>query len=566
MKKTSSTIIFIFFLLITHYGYSQVDVIYNDLVWSDEFDANGAVNSTKWFHQTQLPNGVSWNNGEVQHYTNRVVNSYADAGFLNIVAKKETFTDQGETKQYTSARLNSKFAFKYGRVDVRAKLPIGAGTWPAIWLLGKNINEDGAYFDSAFGTTNWPACGEIDMMEHGIFPSQSVNYIQSTMHTPSSYGNSVNNGGTLASDLQNNYHIYSMNWSPFQISFLLDGIIYYTYNPAVKDAATWPFDKEQFILLNIAMGGVAGNIPTAFNQASMLIDYVRVYQNTTVDSQSPTNFTASLGAVGSTTAELLLNANDNSGTVLYTITYGTSSITVAGLSDTQKSVIIPNLFPNTNYTFTVTATDLAGNAYVNNPILINATTTAYLDCSGTDSQAQQGTFSTGYNYSFETIGTDVKITFQLLDTNHVGVVGILWRQTPFTETQMTHVTGNIFTYTITGQTIGSTINYAVKFAYAGGLAVTRYVSYLVGANCTTLSLETPSALEEFSFKNPANEYVYINSQVSIDRVEIYSMLGVMVTAATDDTSVVSIKNLSSGVYLLTVYSGTKKSTKKLIVK
>lgn len=564
MKKNMTFRFLFFCLLICQFTFAQVDVVYNDLVWSDEFDANGAVNSNNWFHQTQLPNGVSWNNGEVQHYTNRLVNSYVDAGYLNIVAKKETFTDQGQTKDYTSARLNSKFAFKYGRVDVRAKLPIGAGTWPAIWLLGKNINEDGAYFDADFGTTNWPACGEIDIMEHGIFPSQNINYIQSTLHTPSSYGNSVNNGGTLASDLQNNYHVYSMNWSPFQITFLLDGVDYYTYNPAVKDDSTWPFDKEQFILLNIAMGGVAGNIPNTFTQAGMQIDYVRVYQNTIADTQSPTNFTATLGAVTSSTAQLLLNANDNSGTVVYTITYGTTTITVSGLTGVQKSVIIPNLLPNTNYTFSVSASDLTGNAYVSNPILVNATTTAFINCSGSDTQAQQGTFSIGYNYSFETIGTDVKITFEMLDTNHVGVVAFLWKQTPFTETQMTNVTGNIFTKTITGQTIGSTINYAVKFAFAGGLATTRYISYLVGSSCT-LGTETSSELGQFSFKNPANEYLYIDSKVAIDKVEIYNMLGVMVTNTTQNTNEVPISNLSNGLYLVTVYSGTEKSTKKLIV-
>ena len=91
------------------------------LVWSDEFDTNGAIDSSKWFHQTQLPNGGSWYNGEIQHYTNRVANSFVENGQLKIVAKKEAFTAQGFTKQYTSARLNSKFAFKYGKVEIRAK-------------------------------------------------------------------------------------------------------------------------------------------------------------------------------------------------------------------------------------------------------------------------------------------------------------------------------------------------------------------------------------------------------------------------------------------------------------
>ena len=102
------------------------------LIWSDEFDGEyGPIDANKWFHQTIMPNGYSWWNGEVQHYTNRINNTYISNGTLKIVAKKETFSDQGHTKNYTSARLNSKFAFKYGRVEIRAKLPKGHGTWPA---------------------------------------------------------------------------------------------------------------------------------------------------------------------------------------------------------------------------------------------------------------------------------------------------------------------------------------------------------------------------------------------------------------------------------------------------
>ena len=564
MKKKSLFQIFLFLFLLSQYGYSQVDVVYSNLVWSDEFNTNGPVDSGNWFQQTQLPDGVSWFSGEVQHYTNRIENSSVNAGLLNIVAKKESFTDQGVTKEYTSARLNSKFAFKYGRVDVRAKVPIGAGTWPAIWMLGKNINEPGAYFyTQGFGTTNWPACGEIDMMEHGIFPSQNINYVQSTLHTPSSFGNSVNNGGIVASDLQNNYHIYSMNWSPYQISFLLDNVIYYTYNPAIKDANTWPFDKEQYLLLNIAMGGVAGTIPSNFTQAQMDIDYVRVYQNTLIDTQSPTNFTATIGAVTGSSVELLLNAIDDSGTVSYDITYGSTTLSYANASGVQKSVIVPNLSANTNYSFTVTASDLAGNVALNNPQVLNAKTKATLECSGTDSQAQQGSFSIGYNYTFETVGTDVKITFEMLDSK-VGLVAYLWKQTPFTETPMTNVSGTIFTKTITGQTLGSTINYACKFAFAGGLAVTKYFSYIVGSNCS-LGLATISELDQFSFKNPANDYVLISSKTAIDKVEIYNMLGKLVSSTNIETNKVDIKNLTKGIYLLAVYSGDQKSVKKLIV-
>jgi len=104
------------------------DPVYDKLVWSDEFDQEGTLNSQKWFHQTELPNGSSWFNGEIQHYTDRLDNTYVEDGVMYLMAKKENFTDQGVTKNYTSARLNSKFAFTYGRVEVRAKLPSGIGT------------------------------------------------------------------------------------------------------------------------------------------------------------------------------------------------------------------------------------------------------------------------------------------------------------------------------------------------------------------------------------------------------------------------------------------------------
>lgn len=551
-------------LLFVNISFAQVDVIYNDLVWSDEFDVNGAVNATNWFHQTQLPAGGSWFNGEVQHYTDQLTNSFVNGGFLNIVAKKEPYTSQGVTKQYTSARLNSKFAFKYGRVDVRAKLPIQAGTWPAIWMLGKNVNEDGAFFDAAFGTTDWPACGEIDIMEHGITPSQPTNYIQSALHTPSSFGNTSNIGGAIANNLGTDYHVYSMNWSPYQITFLLDGVAFYTYNPAVKTPSNWPFDLEQYLLLNIAMGGIAGTIDPSYTQSSMVIDYVRVYQNVQVDTQIPINFTATVGNVTSSSVQLLLNATDNSGNIVYNVTYGSTTVTSAGTSGVQKSLVISALNSNTNYTFSIAASDISGNNATNNSIVLNATTTGVIGCNGTDTVASQGSFTSGYNYAFETIGTDVKITFELLDTDKVGVVAYLWKQSPFSETSMSNVSGNIFTHTITGQTNGTTINYAVKFAYENGMSVTRYISYVVGSNCT-MSQNDFMDFSDFYFTNPAHNYIYIQSSSNIDKVEMYSLIGVKVISQTNNTNEIEVSNLSKGVYLMVVYSGNKKGSKKVII-
>jgi beta-glucanase (GH16 family) len=553
----------LFFLFLTQSVYSQVDVVYNDLVWSDEFNSNGAVSNSNWFHQTQLPAGGSWFNGEVQHYTNLLTNSSVANGFLNIVAKKEPYTNQGITKQYTSARLNSKFAFLYGRIDVRAKIPTQQGTWPAIWMLGKNINEDGAYYDAQFGTTDWPACGEIDIMEHGITPSQPLNYFQSALHTPSSFGDTTNKGGAIANNLGNDFHVYSMNWSPNQITFLLDGVAFYTYNPAIKTPSNWPFNAEQYILLNIAMGGIAGTIPSNFTQATMQIDYVRVYQNISPDTQAPTDFTASIGTITSSSVELILNGSDNSGNIAYAINYNGGTITTTGLSNTPKSVIIPNLTPSTNYTFTISASDLTGNNFATNPLIRNATTLGYIGCSGFSNAAQINSFTTGYNYEFETIGNSVKITFELLDTDKTAVFAYLWKQNPFTETVMTPITDKKFTSTLTNQTIGSTISYAVKFAYAGGLSVTQYFSYVVGSNCA-LELNS-SDLVAFSFINPVSNNLLIQASDPINKVEISNMVGSLILTATQNTESIDITHLPNGMYLVAVYSDNKKSVKKMLV-
>ncbi len=253
------------------------------LIWSDEFDGSGAIDSEKWFHQTQLPNGNSWYNNEIQHYTDRLDNSYVSDGTLKIIAKKETYTDQGQTKEYTSARLNSKYAFTYGRVEVRAKLPEGVGTWPAIWMLGQNISEPGAYWQTqGYGTTSWPYCGEIDIMEHW---GANQNYVQSALHTPSSYGGTSNVGGQYISNASTQFNVYTLEWTPEQMIFSVNGYVHYTYNPNPQNSETWPFDAPQYLLMNIA---IESSITSSFTETEMEIDYVRVYEASTLSNQAET--------------------------------------------------------------------------------------------------------------------------------------------------------------------------------------------------------------------------------------------------------------------------------------
>ena len=140
----------------------------------------------------------------------------------------------------------NKQEFKYGRMEIRAKVPSGIGIWPAIWMLGSN-----------FPTVGWPACGEIDIMEYvGYQP----NRVHSTLHTPSSYGNSVNGKTTVLETIEEEFHNYGMIWTEKYISFYIDDVknITYTYAPANKNASTWPFDQPFFFILNVAVGGTWG--------------------------------------------------------------------------------------------------------------------------------------------------------------------------------------------------------------------------------------------------------------------------------------------------------------------
>jgi len=236
-----------------------VDVEYTDLVWSDEFDTDGAPSTSAWAYDL---GAGGWGNGELQTYTDNAENVSVADGVLKITAKADG------SGGYTSARLKTQglYEFTYGRVDVRAKLPTGGGTWPAIWMLGAN-----------FSTAGWPACGEIDIMEA---VGNTPGYVQCALHTPSSSGATENMESTTLADASDAFHVYSVNWSPNEISFLIDDEIYYTYAPQTKDSSTWPFNADQFLILNVAMGGsLGGTVDASFTEGSMEIDYVRVYQN-----------------------------------------------------------------------------------------------------------------------------------------------------------------------------------------------------------------------------------------------------------------------------------------------
>lgn len=227
------------------------------LLWEDNFNKDGLPDTNNWGYDTG--NNGGWGNNELEYYTNRQENAFVSNGTLKINLIKEAY--QGYN--YTSARLLSKgkFSFKYGRVDIRAKLPSGAGTWPALWMLGDNISSVG-----------WPACGEIDIMEH---VGNQLNKIYGTLHHPNHSGGNADGGTTNILNATTEFHVYSLDWSSTEIKFYVDNQLFYTFT----NNSSLPFNQNFFLIFNVAMGGnFGGAVDPNFTSSTMEVDYVRVYQ------------------------------------------------------------------------------------------------------------------------------------------------------------------------------------------------------------------------------------------------------------------------------------------------
>ena len=235
------------------------------LVWNDEFNYLGLPDSTKWGYDV---GGNGWGNNEAQFYTKADTNNaVVRNGFLSIIARKE----KHEGKGYTSARMvtSNKKDWRFGRVEIRAKLPKGRGTWPAGWMLGSNIN-----------TVGWPQCGEVDILEHvGYDPDTIVGSIHST-----AYNHIKGTQKTKRIFIKNPYtefHVYACEWDTNKMVFFLDGAPYLTVQNEHKTEKEWPFNNPMYILLNVAVGGDWGGtkgIDESIFPVRMEVDYVRVYQ------------------------------------------------------------------------------------------------------------------------------------------------------------------------------------------------------------------------------------------------------------------------------------------------
>ncbi|MDF2156975.1 glycoside hydrolase family 16 protein [Algoriphagus sp. CAU 1675] len=259
MKKTVIPFVLLSLLLISEQGFSQAK-----LLWSDEFSVDGLPDQYKWTYDV---GDHGWGNNELQLYVKASLeNSRVENGHLIIEARK----DESKTKGYTSARILTRgiASWQYGYIEVKAKLPEGIGTWPAIWMLPEENRHGG-----------WPKNGEIDIMEHvGYDPG----VVHGTVHTEAfNHSIGTQKGKQIqVPDFNQEFHVYGIDWTKEKIDFLMDGEIYFTFENTGGDYKEWPFDQPFHLILNIAVGGNWGGQkgvnPDIWPQR-MEIDYVRVF-------------------------------------------------------------------------------------------------------------------------------------------------------------------------------------------------------------------------------------------------------------------------------------------------
>ncbi|WP_336517490.1 glycoside hydrolase family 16 protein [Pollutibacter soli] len=237
---------------------------YAKLIWSDEFSKPGLPDKTKWNYDV---GGDGWGNNELQYYTSeRSKNARVEDGMLIIEAHRENW----QNRNYTSARLitKGKGDWKYGKIEVRAKLPDGLGTWPAIWMLASKT------------PMQWPDDGEIDIMEH-------VGYDQGKIHGSihcKKYYHSIGTQKTaniIVPDCSQEFHVYEVEWNEKEVNIGMDGKNFFNFKNEKTGYEAWPFDNKMHLLLNVAVGGNWGGakgVDSTIWPRRMIVDYVRVYQ------------------------------------------------------------------------------------------------------------------------------------------------------------------------------------------------------------------------------------------------------------------------------------------------
>jgi beta-glucanase (GH16 family) len=247
-------------ILLLSFSFSCAQETKRKLVWEENFEGK-KLDETVWNYElgNGCPSICGWGNNERQVYTK--INHKLKKGKLTITAKKEKET-------YTSTRITSagKKEFQYGRIEARAKLPVGEGIWPAFWMLGSNINNVG-----------WPKCGEIDILE---YVGKNPHLVYTSLHTQDSHGETINSKKIVFPKIEEGFHIFAVDWTKDKMEFFVDDKLVYTFQPEVKNENTWPFNQPFYIIINMAIGGNFGGpeVDDSIFPQEYILDYVKVYQ------------------------------------------------------------------------------------------------------------------------------------------------------------------------------------------------------------------------------------------------------------------------------------------------
>lgn len=345
-------------------------------VWCDEFQYTGGVDLSKW---SVVVGGGGFGNNELQYYTNRQENLYVDGEYLNITALMENYGGYN----YTSAKIwtTNTETWKYGKFEMRAKLPAGRGTWPAFWMMPASSKYGG-----------WPDSGEIDIMEHVGY---DMNVVHGTIHTDRFNGSNGRGGSTsillteglvTSIDVANEFHTYGIEWDETSITWFYDGLAFASvgYDPELSGTVLydttvdWPFDQYFYLILNLAIGGNWGGAQGVDNNifpTTMQVDYVRVYQHDNVyqDSGAPSSpSNASVIRTTSNSVYLVWNeAVDDHDIKQYYIYVGALGSTGTLIKKTGvNGALITGLPSGVDVVVTIVAEDYVGNQSVPLQVLV----------------------------------------------------------------------------------------------------------------------------------------------------------------------------------------------------
>ena len=479
-----------------------------ELVWADEFSQDGAPCSLNWGYDL---GAGGWGNGESQTYTSSLDNAIVENGVLKIKAKKNG-------NSYTSARLKTqeKYNFKYGKVDVRAKLPAAQGTWPAIWMLGSN-----------FPTAGWPHCGEIDIMEQ---TGQNKNESLATLHWYNNAGNNNASYGetTNITNASSEFHVFSLEWTPNEVKILLDGNQYYV----LANNDNLPFNNDFFIILNIAMGGtLGGTIDPNFSEDTMEIDYVRVYQRSETASNPEPNVAAP------------------------TPTENVSDV-ISIFSDTYTNISGVDLNPNWNQSTTTSEVSIQGN---------NTLKYKNLNYQGTDFSGNQQDVSSMTHLHFDYWTADAtQLDFYLINAT-TGGAGEKFYDVDVEDgiTTQNWISINVPLTHFTNQ--GFTLNDIMQFKVVGNGTVFLDNMYFV--NNPSLTVNEFGIEDILVLSNPTSEKWTINTSNNIIKsLSIYNLLGKEVIVMTPNSNKVTVfaSHLKRGIYIAKINTDKGSEAIKLL--